>query len=145
MLKTKTVSHGVSDFCERQGKGGATGNSLTMELSRLFGIWWDKQYLRKLESLEVKVMKYWRYVDDNGNVLKAIDPGVRVVDDETDAPPRLEVKPELVEEDKQKSDDERTSAFLTNVANSIHPSITVKADYPSKNLDGRMPLKIQPT
>ena len=25
----------------RQGKGGATGNSLTMELSRLFGVWWD--------------------------------------------------------------------------------------------------------
>ena len=111
-----------------------------MELSRLFGLWWDKQYLKKLETLEVKVMKYWRYVDDNGNVLKAIDPGVRMVDDGTDAAPRLEVKPELVEEDKQKSDDERTSAFLTNVANSIHPSITVKADYPSKNLDGKMPL-----
>merc|ERR1712020_135636 len=93
----------------RQGKGGATGNSLTMELSRLFGIWWDQQYLTKLESLEVKVMKYWRYVDDNGNVLKAIDPGVRMVDGGTDAAPRLEVKPELVEEDKQKSDDERTS------------------------------------
>ena len=68
------------------------------------------------------------------------DPGVRLVDDGTDAAPRLEVKSELVEEDKQKSDDERTSVFLTNVANSIHPSITVKADYPSKNSDGKMPL-----
>ena len=85
-------------------------------------------------------MKYWRYVDDNGNVLKAIDPGVRMVDGGTDAAPRLEVKPELVEEDKQKSDDERTSDFLTKVANSIHPSITVKADFPSKNSDGKMPL-----
>jgi hypothetical protein len=111
-----------------------------MELSRLFGIWWDQQYLKKLETLEVKVMKYWRYVDDNGNVLKAIDPGARMVDDGTDASPRLEVKPELVEEDKQKSDDERTSDFLTTVANSIHPSITVKADYPSKNSDNKMPL-----
>ena len=124
----------------RQSKGAATGNSLTMELSRLFGSWWDSQYLRKLESLEIKVMKYWRYVDDNGNVLKAIDPGVRLVEDEETGAQRLEVKPELMEADQQKTEDERTANFLSEVANSIHPSISVKADFPSKNPDKRMPL-----
>ena len=124
----------------RQSKGAATGNSLTMELSRLFGSWWDSQYLRKLESLEIKVMKYWRYVDDNGNVLKAIDPGVRLVEDEETGAQRLEVKPELMEADQQKPDDERTAYLLSEMANSIHPSISVKADFPSKNPDTRMPL-----
>ena len=54
--------------------------------------------------------------------------------------PWLEVKPELVEEDTSRSEDERTAAFLCEVANSIHSSITVKSDYPSKNTDGKMPL-----
>jgi hypothetical protein len=56
------------------------------------------------------------------------------------ASPWMEVKPELVEEDKLRSEDERTAAFLCEVANSIHPSITVKSDYPSKNTDQKMPL-----
>ena len=51
--------------------------------------------------------------------------------------PRMEVKAELIEEDKLKSEDERTKAFLTEVANSIHRSITVKFDFPSKNVDGK--------
>ena len=50
------------------------------------------------------MMGYWNYVDDNGNVLKSIDPGVRMVmGDEVNASPWMEVKPELVEEDKLKS------------------------------------------
>ena len=48
----------------------------------------------------------------------------------------------FVEEDKDKirSEDERTAAFLCEVANSIYPSITVKSNYPSKNTDQKMPL-----
>ena len=38
------------------------------------------------------------------------------------------------------SEDERTAAFLCEVADSIHPSIKVKSDYPSRNLDQKMPL-----
>ena len=105
----------------RQGRGGATGNSLTMELSRMFGLWWDKQFLQMLESLQVKMMGYWRYVDDNGNALRSIDPGVRmVIGEEVNDSPRMEVKAELVEQDNLKSEDERTAALLTEVANCIH-------------------------
>ena len=85
----------------RQGKGRATGNSLTMELARLFGLWWNKEFLRMLSILQVRMMGYWRYVDDHGNVLRSIDPGVRmVVGEEADTSPWMEVKAELVEEDK---------------------------------------------
>ena len=137
---------------KRQSKGGATGNTLTMELSRMFGLWWDKMYLKMLKDLQVQMMTYWRYVDDNGNVMRSINPGVRLagVGPNTSpllealpffpASPWMELKPELVEEDKLRSEDERTAAFLCEVANSIHPSITVKSDYPSKNTDQKMPL-----
>ena len=72
-------------------RGGATGNSLTMELSRMFGLWWDNQFLKMLEILQVLMMGYWRYVDDNGNVLKFIDPGVRMVmGDEVNSSPWMQ-------------------------------------------------------
>ena len=59
----------------RQSDGGATGNTLTMELARMFGLWWDKQYKKILEELQLKMMTYWRYVDENGNVTSSINPG----------------------------------------------------------------------
>ena len=63
-----------------------------------------------------------------------------VVGEEAKTSPWMEVKAELVEEDKLKSEDERTAAFLTEVANTIHQSTNVKSDFPSKNTDGKMPL-----
>ena len=32
-----------------------------------------------LLSLQVSMMEYWRYVEDNGNMLRSIDPGVTEV------------------------------------------------------------------
>ena len=58
----------------RQTQGGSTGNSLTMELSRVFGLWWDDQFPNLLKILQVSMMEYSRYVDDDGNVLTSIDP-----------------------------------------------------------------------
>ena len=52
----------------------------------------------------------------------------------------MEVKPELIAVDTLRPLDERTAAFLCEVTDSIHPSIKVKADYPSKSLDQKMPL-----
>ena len=104
------------------------------------------------EILKVSTMGYWRYVDDHGNALTSIDPGVRMVGGGPitspwmevlpffPSSPWLEVKPELIEQDKLRAEDERTAAFLCEVANSIHPSITVKSDFPSKNTDNMMPL-----
>ena len=111
-----------------------------MELSRLFGVWWDNKFLRCIENQLVNMMAYLRYVDEKGNVMQLIDPGVILVKGEDNAGPGLEVMPELIQQDLLKSDDERTAEFLTEVANSIHPSITVKSDFPSKNPDMKMPL-----
>ena len=136
----------------RQSKRGGTGNSLRMELARMFCLWWDNQFVSMLEALKVAMQEYWRYVDDNGNILSSIDPGVRVMGLGPLTSPWMEalpfvptslwmeVKPKLIEVDTLRPADERTAAFLGEVADSIHPSIKVKADYPSKNLDQNMPL-----
>ena len=60
----------------RQVQGRATGNTLTMELSRLFGTWWDERFLSSLKKLKISIMMYERYVDDTDTTMKAIDPGV---------------------------------------------------------------------
>ena len=52
----------------------------------------------------------------------------------------MEVQPDLVQYDLTRSQDERTAEFLSEVANSIHQSIVVKSDFPSKNSDLKMPL-----
>ena len=92
-----------------------------MKLSRMFGLWLDKMFLRMLEILKVAVSGYWRYVDDKGNALNSINPGVRLMGGGPltspwlealpffPASPWLEVKPELIETDKIRSDDERTA------------------------------------
>ena len=96
--------------------------------------------MRVLKELEVELMAYWRYVDDSGNALVSIDPGVRIVKDDENASLRMEVQPDLVQQDLSRSQDERTAEFLSEVANSIHQSIVVKSDFPSKNSDLKMPL-----
>ena len=34
----------------RQSKSGGTGNSLTLELARMFGLWWDNQFVKHVRS-----------------------------------------------------------------------------------------------
>ena len=46
----------------------------------------------------------------------------------------------MIESDKLIPEDQRTAQFWAEVGNSIHSSISVKSDFPSKNRDGKMPL-----
>ena len=45
-----------------------------------------------------------------------------------------------MQQDLSRSEDERTADFLSVVANSIHKSIGVKSDFPSKNSDKKLPI-----
>ena len=83
----------INGEIRRQSNGGATENILTMELSNMFGLWWDKMFLRMLEILKVAVSGYWRYVDDNGNALNSLDPGVRLMGGGPPTSPWLEALP----------------------------------------------------
>ena len=118
----------------RQAKGGGIGNSLAGEVARLFDIWWDRQFLEKMKTLKIVVDGYQRYVDDDGITMPAINPGVRFEDG------KLINKEELIESDLGIKEDKRTAELTAEIANTIHPSIQVKPDYPSNHIGGRMPL-----
>ena len=73
-------------------------------------------------------------MDDTTYACVAIDPGVRFENGE------LVKKDELVEEDRNVADDERTMNVLKDVANSIFDCVQFTVDYPSKNENGKVPI-----
>ena len=52
----------------------------------------------------------------------------------------MELKSELIENDKNIPEDEGTMNELSKIGSSIHPSIKTTFDFPSKNVDKKMPL-----
>ena len=78
-------------------------------------VWWDRQFIRKVEDSNIPMELYARYVDDVN--LAAIG-----------------VRPDSEENDKH------TMEELQKIANSIHPSIRVTIDYPNNHLNKRLPV-----
>ena len=52
----------------------------------------------------------------------------------------VDITEDTREEDEGVPDDERTMKFLQTVANSIHPSIRMTIDYPTKYAEGKVPM-----
>ena len=118
----------------RQHKGGAIGNKLTERLGKVLMKRHAKKYLRLLEVLDIKKEMLTGYVDDTTDVLVAIDPGVRLVDG------KLEVKEELVDEDKMVPEDERTMKLLKEVANTVYECVQFTVDFPSAHPEKKVPV-----
>ena len=53
---------------------------------------------------------------------------------------RIVITKETRREDEGIPADERTMKLLQEIANSIHPSIRMTIDYPSKYVDGKVPM-----
>ena len=119
---------------KRQTKGGAIGMELTGVLAQIFMVWWDKQFKTKLEQINVRLKLHERYVDDTNLAGKQTEIGARY-DGEN-----IVITEETINEDEGIPNDERTMKFLQAVANSIHPSIRVTIDYPSKYTEGKVPM-----
>ena len=97
----------------------AIGNKLTEKLGKLLMKRHDKKYLEKLSALGLENEDFARYVDDETEVLAAIEPGVRY-DGE-----RLVKIQELIHEDEAIEDDLRTMNLLKTIANKITNCIPV--------------------
>ena len=52
-----------------QATGGAIGVSLAGRLANTFMIWWDRQFIDKLQQQKIDLKLYSRYVDDIISVL----------------------------------------------------------------------------
>ena len=97
-------------------------------------VWWDRELEDKLVRIGLKLWTYKRYVDDISNIMTPPKLGVRFDGD------KLIEDERSVEEDQVLDVDERTMRLFQSVANSIHPSIEVEIDCPSRHHDGKLPI-----
>ena len=51
----------------KQESGGPIGLEITGVLARLVMLWWDRTFMKKMNSLKLEIWLYKRYVDD-GNL-----------------------------------------------------------------------------
>ena len=118
----------------RQQKGGAIGNKLTERLGKLLMKRHDRKYLEIIASLGLENEEFRRYVDDETDIMAAVDLGVRY-DGE-----KLVRNDDLVEEDEAIEDDVRTMNLLKSISNTIMSCVQYTIDCPSLNPDGRVPI-----
>ena len=104
----------------RQARGGPIGLALTGDVAQVFMCWWDGEFIRRMEEAGIDVILYKRLVDDVNLVLK-----------------RLGVAREEMGDGPE---DEKNMRMVQRIANGIHKSIEVTADYPSRNEDKKVPI-----
>ena len=114
----------------RQQQGGPIGLDLTGTVAQIFMIWWEDELRRRLEDVQISLTMHKRYVDDINQALPAVAPGTKY----TNGTVVIEASRDDVEADA------RTMRFIQSVANSIHRSIQVEVDYPSRYADKKMPI-----
>ena len=108
---------------------------LTGVVAQVFMVWWDRQFRRRLQDVQLPLDKlHERYVDDTNLVPRKTPIGARY-DGE-----RISITPESIEEDRGMADDRRTMELLQSIGSYIHPSIRSTIDYPSKYDDNKVPV-----
>ena len=100
----------------KQVEGGAIGVGLAGEVANVLMIWWDRRLKSLLSNSQIELKLYSRYVDD-------VDLATTKIGSGTEA-----------------EKEERTMTYIQDIANSIHPSIRVTIDYPTKHANGRLPV-----
>ena len=103
----------------KQLSGGAIGVSIAGDVANLFMVWWDRELKSRLSVERILIELYSRYVDDGNTAVQ---------------------RPEDLLSCSDKEAEEQTMERIKTIANSIHRSIQVKVDYPSKHHDQRMPI-----
>ena len=136
VLKVLLETH-TYDFAgeiRRQKEGGAIGMEITGVVAQIFMVWWDKQLINKLAEVNIHLDLHERYVDDTNVATEQTPVGARYVGR------RITITEDTMIEDEGIPDDERTMKLLQAIANTIHPSIRVTIDYPSKYNDEKVPM-----
>ena len=98
----------------KQLSGGAIGVSIAGDVANLFMVWWDRELKSRLTVERILIKLYSRYVD-YGNIAAQ--------------------RPDDLMSCSVEEAEEQTMERIKTIANSIHWSIQVKVDYPSKHHD----------
>jgi hypothetical protein len=117
-----------------QSRGGPIGLQLTGVLAQLFMVWWDREFEHKMKEIGLRLWMYKRYVDDVNSIMSIPKMGLRfdgsnLVEDEVAA-----------EEDRLMEPDERAMRLFKSIADSIHTSIEMEIDCPSRHDDHKLPI-----
>ena len=96
-------------------------------------IWWDREFVKLTVQVQIELFMDTRYVDDIDVALPPVAPGARYVEGE------IKIIEGKIEEDQITEEDERTMKLLQTIGNSIHSSIQLEIDYPSRYEDKKMP------
>ena len=107
---------------------------ITGVVAQIFMVWWDKELIKRLEEVNIHLDLHERYVDDTNVATEQTQVGARYIER------RITITDESRSEDEGIPNDERTMKLLQTIANTIHPSIRVTIDYPSKHSDGKVPM-----
>ena len=135
-MKVLLTTH-TYEFAEEirvQKKGGPIGMELTGVVAQVFLVWWDRKLKEKLSAVDFRMKLHKRYVDDTNIVPRQMARGARYVNGE------ITITNETIEEDEDIPDDERTMTLFQTIANTIHPSMRVTIDYPSKHEEKKVPM-----
>jgi len=132
LLRTHTYE--FAGCVRRQCGGGPIGMELTGVVAQVFMTWWDRELQRKLNEINFQLRMHQRYVDDTNVAAKQSEVGARY-DGE-----KIIIHEASIEDDEGVPPDERTMRLLQQFASSIHPSIRLTIDYPSKNSDGKVAM-----
>ena len=118
----------------KQAKGRAIDLELIGVLARIFMVWWDREFKARVERLGIPLYMYKRYVDDVNVIVGAVEPGAKIAGE------MLTVDEESKAQDSHRNKDEMCMELLKEVGNSIHKSIQIEVDYPSRHEDNLMPI-----
>ena len=130
----ETHAYEFADVIKRQRKGGPIGMELTGVVAQIFMVWWDKEFVKRLNDVNIQLRLHERYVDDTNLLGKQTQVGARYEGGQ------ITITQESLLEDTDVPNDERTMKLLQSIANSIHQSIRMTIDYPSKHADGKVPM-----
>jgi hypothetical protein len=126
----------VDNTVRRQRQGAGIGLRLSEALGRAFGLYWDDKLIQKLNKLCWPPGMIKRYVDDLNTVVVALAPGTRynALED------KLEVVAAYVASDGERRKDDIAMSVFGEIANTLDPDIEVEIDFPSKHVNGMMPI-----
>ena len=118
----------------KQTTGGPIGMDLTGLIAKVFMAWWDTQMISKLAEVRIAVGMYKRYVDDINMSVHKVQLGARLIEG------RINIVEDSIESDREIEDDQRTFEIVKQIGETIHQSILLEADCPSKHDDGKLPI-----
>ena len=136
VLKVILTTHAYkfNGIMKVQMKGGPIGMEITGVIAQIFMVWWDGCLRNKAEEVGLEIVLYERYVDDIDIIMKRTEKGQRYEN-------RTLIQSEQTrKEDEGIRDDERTMKIFKIIGESIHTSIKLEIDYPSKRNDEKIPI-----